>query len=89
MLAVHDAALDDDGAIAERQPKIVEAIELERKSGFNLCAASADLLDRHRLEDHHFAVELAEDLNALRIPRVACARSPIQGLCVVRHPARL
>ena len=60
--AVDDPSLDDDGAVAEGEAEFVKGIELEGKAGFDLRAAAADLLDRHRLEDHHLAVQLAEDL---------------------------
>ena len=65
--AVRDAALDDNGAVAEREPEIVEGIELERKRRLDLRAAPADFFDRDRLEHHHLAVKLAEDLNPLGI----------------------
>jgi len=77
--AVCDASLDDDRAIAEREPELVEGIELERETGFDLRAAAADLFDRHRLEDSDFALELAENLNSLS---VAFVFRPT-------HPARL
>ena len=65
-----DAALDDDRAVAEREPEVVQRIELEREAGFDLRAAAADLLDRHRLEDHHFAVQVAENLHAFGVALV-------------------
>jgi len=77
--AVDDASLDNDRAIAERQPKVVERIELKGKTGFDLRAAAADLFDRHRLEDSDLAFELAEDLNPLSISLVFGPS----------HPARL
>ena len=78
--AVRDPAFDDNGKLAEGQPELVKGIELEGKAGFDLRAATADLLDRHRLKDGDLAAKLAEDLNAPGIipfvPRSA-------------HPARL
>ena len=62
------------------EPEIVQGIEVEGKPGFDLGAAAADLLDRHRLEDHHFAVQVAEDLQAFGVALVVVGR---------RHPARL
>ena len=78
--AVGDASFDDDRAVAEREAEIVKGIELEGKAGFDLCAAAADLLDRHRLEDHDLAVQLAENLDRVRVSRLSVRR---------RHPARL
>ena len=72
--AVDDASLDDQRTVAERQPEVVKGIEVERKTGFDLRAAAADLLDRHRLEDHHLAVQLAEDLQALGVAFVVRRR---------------
>ena len=77
--AVRDSSLDDDRAVAEGEAEFVKGIELKGKAGFDLGAAAADLLDRHRLEDHDFAVELAEDLDAL-----AC-----RACRSAAHPARL
>ena len=33
--AVRDAPLDDEGAVAEREPEVVKGIEVERKPGFD------------------------------------------------------
>ena len=65
--AVRDAALDDNGAVAEREPKIVQGIVVEGETGFDLSAAAADVFDRHRLEDHDLAEEIAQDLDALGV----------------------
>src|SRR3954454_18084933 len=68
--AVGDASFDDDRSIAESEPEFVQGIELKGKAGFDLRAAAADLLDRHRLEDRDFAAQLAEDLDALGVALV-------------------
>src|SRR5436190_3875979 len=72
--AVRDPSLDNDGPVAEREAEFVKGIEMEGEAGFDLAATAGDLLDHHRLEDHHFAVELAEDLNALCVALIACPR---------------
>ena len=48
--------------------------ELKGKLRFDLRAATADFLDGHRLEDHHFAVEFSEDLDPLGVAFVARQR---------------
>jgi hypothetical protein len=68
---VGDAPFDNDGSIAEREAEFMKGIELKGKAGFDLAAAAGDLLDHHRLEDHHLAVELAEDLDALVVAFIA------------------
>src|SRR5207247_8961111 len=50
--AVRDAALEDDRSGPERQTKFVQRIELKWAGSFDLGAAAAALLDRHRLEHH-------------------------------------
>ena len=70
MLQCADASLDDDGTIAERQPEIVQRIELQREARFDLGTAATDFLDRHRLKDHHFAAKLAEDGNTFGVALV-------------------
>jgi hypothetical protein len=65
-----DPSLDDDGSLAEGEPEVVQGIEVERKRRFNLRTATADLLDRHRLEGHDLALEVAEDFDPLRIAAI-------------------
>ena len=45
----------------------MKGIEVEREHGFDLRAAAADFLDGHRLEDHHLAVQFAQDGNPLGV----------------------
>jgi hypothetical protein len=45
----------------------VEGVGLKDESAFDICATDADFLDRHGLKDHHFAAQLAEDLNPLGV----------------------
>ena len=61
------AAFDDDRSVAQGEAELVQRVELEGKAGFDLGAAAADLLDRHRLENHHLAAELAKDLDPLGV----------------------
>ena len=68
--AVGDAALQDDRLIAECQPDVVKGIQVERKRRFDEAAAAADFLDRERLEDHDFAMQLSENLKPLAIALV-------------------
>src|SRR6266545_2237282 len=65
--AVDDPSLDDDGTIAKRETKFVQGINVQRKCRFDLRAAVAQLLDGHRLEDHHLAVQVAENLKSLAL----------------------
>ena len=65
--AVGDAAFQDDRLVPQRQPDVVQRIEMQRKRRFDQAAAVADFLDGERLEDHHLAMQLAEDLDPLAI----------------------
>ena len=69
--AVRDTPFDDDRAVPEGEPEVVKGIELKGKTGFDLRAAAADLLDPHRLEDHDFAAQLTEDFDPFAYP--ACS----------------
>ena len=73
---MRDAALEDDRSGPERQTKFVQRIELKWEGSFDLGAAAADLLDRHRLEHHNLAVELAEDGYPFRVALLAGHRGP-------------
>jgi hypothetical protein len=75
---VDDASFDNDGTVGQRQSQIVKGIEVKGKGRFNLSAAAAHLFDRHRLKHHDLSVEVAEDLDALRVPFIGR-----------RHPAGL
>ena len=61
----------DDGAFAEQKSELVEGIELERISGFDLRAAATELLDGQRLRDRCRSLQLAQDRHALVIALVA------------------
>src|SRR4051794_28022215 len=63
--AVRDAALDDDRAVAQGEAELMEGVHVEREYGFDLGAAPADFLDGGRLEDHHLAVQFAQNGNPL------------------------
>ena len=77
---VHDARLEDDRAVTEHEPEIVERIDLEGVRRLDLRAAAADFRDGHRLVDHHLALEFAEDLDALILPdRVVVGVVPNHG----------
>jgi hypothetical protein len=73
---MRDASLDDDRPFAKRETEFVQGIDLKGKACFDLRAASADLLDRHRLKDGDLAAKLAEDLDALSIPLVLRTSHP-------------
>ena len=65
--AVGDPALQDDRSLAQCQPDVVQRIQVERKGGFDEASAVADLLDGERLENHHLAVQLAENFNPIDV----------------------
>ena len=65
--AVGDPAFQDDRSIAKCQPDVVERVQVEREGGFDQAAAVADFLDGERLENHHLAVQLSENLNPIDI----------------------
>src|SRR5688572_12741858 len=67
---VRNAALHDDGPIAEGEAKIVERIELQREAGLHLHAAMTHLADCSWLEDHYLTVQRSQELDALGIPLV-------------------
>ena len=67
---MRDAALDDDGAVAEGETEIVEGIELQREAGLHLHSAMTHLADCRRLKDHYLAVQRSKELDALGIPLV-------------------
>src|SRR5205814_1175744 len=67
---VDDPSLDDDRTAAEREPQVVQRVEVHGESGFHRGAAAADLLDQHRLEHHDFALEFTEDGDALGVALV-------------------
>jgi hypothetical protein len=69
---VRDPSLDDDGSVAEGEAELVKGIEMKREASLDLAAAAGDLLDHHRLKDHHLAVELAEDLDSFCVALIAC-----------------
>ena len=64
---VADAPLDHDRITAERQAKVVEGIELQRKGRFDLGAAARNLRNGHGLKHHDFATELAQNFHPLRV----------------------
>jgi hypothetical protein len=78
--AVDNPSLDDNGPIAEGEAEFVKGIDVQRKCRFDLCAAVAQLLDGHRLEDHHLAMQVAENLKPLGLAF---------AFVLARHPARL
>ncbi len=55
-MAVRDPPLDHDRAVAEREPEIVQRVELQRERRLDLRAPVADVQDRHGLEHLHLAV---------------------------------
>ncbi|HEX6214215.1 MAG TPA: hypothetical protein VFZ38_05320, partial [Vicinamibacterales bacterium] len=59
------AALDDHGAVAERETEIVKGIELQRETGLNLHSAMTHLADCRRLKDHYLTVQRSTELDAL------------------------
>ena len=67
---MHDASLQDDGLGAEGQAEVVKGVEGEGEAGFDGGAAAADLLDLQRLEHHDFALEIAENQDALGVALV-------------------
>ena len=73
-----DPSFHDDRTITERETEFVKGIDVERERRFDLCAAVAQLLDGHRLEDHHLALQVAENLKSLALAFVLAG-----------HPARL
>ena len=73
-LAVHDASFDDHGAVAERQPEVVEGTELQGELRLDLRAAVAQVEDRHRLVDRDFSGHHPGDVDALGIALFACHR---------------
>ena len=86
--AVRDAALDDHRTVAERQAEFVERVELKGKAGFDERAAAADLPDRHRLEDGDFALELAENFDALGVPLVFRPTHPAATIASISSSTR-
>ena len=74
--AVRDAPFDDNGTVAEGEAEFVKGIDLQGEAGFDLRAAAADLLDRHRLKHRDFAAQLAEDLDAVSIALVLGTSHP-------------
>ena len=81
MMAMDDSRLDDDGLRAEREPHVVQRIEVERDPCFDGEALDAQLRHGHRLEDHDFANELAQHRNALELTlfhgwRLPCGAGP-------------
>ena len=66
-LAVHDPPFDDDGALAERQPEVVQRTELQRELRLDLSAPVAQIEDRHRLVDRDFSGHEPGNRNALGI----------------------
>ena len=65
---MRDASFDDHRAVAERQAKIVEGIELQRERGFNLHPAVAHLEHGGRLKDHYLALQGSREFDSLGIP---------------------
>ena len=63
--AVRDSASYDDRYVAQRQPELMERVELKRKRGLDLSASMADVHDGHRLEDHHLTMKVSAGLDAL------------------------
>ena len=73
---MRDAALDDHGAVAERQAEIVKGIQLQREGSLDLHAAMTHLADSSRLENHYLAVQRSKELDALGIPLVVRGHWP-------------
>jgi hypothetical protein len=67
---VGDASFDDNRAIADRQPEVVERVELQCEGRFDLHAALADLVNGGRLKHHYFTLQGAEQFDSFRIPFV-------------------
>ena len=70
-VAVSDPALDDHGTVAEREPEIVQRIELEGERGLDLGPAEADVQDGHGLEDHDFPLDFPFKWDTLAVPLLA------------------
>ena len=64
---VADTPFDHDRIAAERQAKVVEGIELQRKGRFDLGAAARNLRNGHGLKHHDFATEFAQDFHPIRV----------------------
>jgi hypothetical protein len=69
--AVNDASLYDDGSLAQAEPELMKGVELKREVRFDLHAAAADLGDGDRLEHHHLAAQLSENLDPMSVAMVA------------------
>jgi hypothetical protein len=63
---MRDTSLDHDRPVWEREPEVVQRIELERKGAFDLEAAGPDFPNRDGLKDHHLGVQAAKDRKAVR-----------------------
>ena len=91
-VAMRDAALDDHRTVAEREPEIVQRVELEGERGLDLRAAEADVQDRHGLEHHDLSLDLPFKWDALAIPLVTRHVGHIIGaelVCLQRNDDRL
>src|SRR5688572_8332898 len=60
-----DSRLDDNRLRAQREPHVVQRVEVQRESRFHGEALHAQLRDGHWFEHHDFANELAQHRNAL------------------------
>ena len=69
-VAVRNPPLQDHRSVAKRQPDFVQGIQVQRKGRFNQAAAEGHFPDRERLENHHLAVQLAENLNPIVVALV-------------------
>ena len=63
--AVDNPSLDDNRPFAEGETEFVKGIDVQWKRRFDLRTAMTQLLDGHRLEDHHLAMQVAENLKPL------------------------
>jgi hypothetical protein len=73
---MRDTPLEHNGLVAERQAQFVKGIEREREPRLDRRAAAADLLDLQRLEHHDFALEIAENQNALGVALIRLGTHP-------------
>ncbi len=62
---------------AEREPDVVQGVEMQGKTGLGGSAGAADFPDEHGLEDHDFGLQLAENHHAFRVALVLLHRGGI------------
>ena len=62
------------------EAQLVQRVQVQWKRRFHKAAAVADFLHRERLENHHLAVQLSENLNPLAVSlfvRMGRAQRPV------------